>query len=198
MALFRQQWSFLSMSGGQTLGLLAFMIALGLSCNALGMGTADPKPLIPLTNDAEWRATGPGPIQSAWLRILDGSGALRLVTAEDAIPYTLPLEQSDNGLSVEWSRGLPRIEGSMRLEYPIEAGSSYQHADTVGTGRTYQVSVSRDSVSVPAGTFECLRYTIRKDTLIAEAALKPGLGPVWVYLAAEQDTLSLTSTTVAP
>jgi len=83
----------------------------------------------------------------------------------------------------------------MQLRYPVEAGASYQHADTIGTGRTFQVSVSRDSVSVPAGTHQCLLYTIRVDTLVAETALKPGLGPVWVVLATG-DTLPLTSTTL--
>lgn len=178
--------------------LLALTVVLSLSCDSLGGGTADPGVLLPLENKNEWTAAGTaGNIESASLRILDGTGALRLVKPDDAVPFTLPMEQqSSRGLLVKWSRGLPDIQGGMRLKYPVDPGASYQHADTVGTDRTFQISVSQDSVTVPAGTYECLIYTIRADTVVATASIKPGFGPVRVSLAAERDTLLLTDTNV--
>ena len=85
--------------------------------------------------------------------------------------------------------------GSMRLRYPVETGTTYQFTDT--ENRQFQVEVSRESVSVPAGSYDCLLYEIVESPpgeVSRRIWVKPGVGPV--KFTATDITVELTSTNV--
>ena len=80
------------------------------------------------------------------------------------------------------------------LKTSVSAGDAYVHTDE--RGNSYDVSVSEQTITVPAGTFEVLVYRIVRqlngDTDIAYIA--PGIGPVRIDFRGE--TYRLVSTNV--
>ena len=181
---------------GIVLGLTVLSAALVLSCGLFGTDEGFP-PLLPLEPRTEWTATGLDSVETASLRILgEQEAAVRMVTPDGVRAFTLPVEQTEAGLLVGWTQAPPSLDGQVLLGNPAGAGDSYVHPDTAGTeSRIFEISVSRETVVVPADTFDCTVYTIATSSggVLAQTAITPGFGPVRTYLAALQDTLVLTS-----
>lgn len=101
----------------------------------------------------------------------------------------LEAEQRSNGLLI-------RLDGEevFLFRYPVEVGTTYEYTDVEGTN--FEVSVSRESITVPAGFFECLLYTIQgpagRDS--PRVWMRPALGPVQLDLRGF-DSVELISTT---
>lgn len=177
------------------LGLTILSAALVLSCDSFG--TDDRPSLLPLEPGTEWTATGLDSVETASLRILsEREAAVRIQAPSGVLALSLFLEQTDAGLLVGWTQKPPSLDGQVLLRNPVDAGESYRHSDTVGTRkRTFNVSVSRETIAVPADTLDTVVYSIEEssDSLVAQTSIKPGFGPVRTYLATLRDTLVLTS-----
>lgn len=176
-----------------------------LSCDAIGdaIGGSDlPDSLVPLTVGNRWQATGNegGEIESATFRILQTDAELRLVEPDDAIPYNMPIKKKSGGdLLVKWARTRGQVDGSIKLKYPADDGATYTYTEPQGQKRTFEISVSRDSVTVPVGTFDCFIYTVRdSQQTLAQASIKPGFGPVRVSLSDRGSVLELVDSNVTP
>jgi len=181
-------------------GCAVFVLGLvTVGCDGLG-DDEDGSSLVPLEPTNAWTATS-ADSANVFLRILSEQEAtVRLLRPDGEVEtYSLPLEQTGEGLLVGWTQAPPQFDGQVLLRNPVEASSSYLHPDTAGTeSRIFEVSVSQETVAVPVDTFDCVVYTIEESSggLVAQASIKPGFGPVRAYLAAEDDTLKLTSTNV--
>ena len=76
------------------------------------------------------------------------------------------------------------------LKYPAEDGEIYDYTDDAGV--TYQVTVSKQSVEVEAGTFESVRYEIDgPDPDVDVATFAPGVG--LIQFEARSDDAELAS-----
>jgi hypothetical protein len=94
---------------------------------------------------------------------------------------TILVRKNDQGILIRGEKISPQDFPAMQLKYPVEEGASYRHTD--GEGDTFQVSVTRESITIPAGEFDCLLYTITEvgdPDEITRAWIKPGMGPVRV------------------
>ena len=102
-------------------------------------------------------------------------------------PVEILIEQSSEGQGIivgvsDGSGGILAGE-SMLLKYPVEDGGSYQYTDR-GGNNTFDITISREMVDVPAGTFDCLRYTISNvdAPTSADVWIKPGVGPIQFFV----------------
>lgn len=188
---------------GPTVCALLLVALTVSSCDAIGdvIGGNDlPDTLVPLESGNRWQAVAreDTTLESASFRILEGDAELRLVRPDDAVPYNMPLKEASSGsLLVKWARTRGDIDGSMRFNYPVSDGETYTYTDSHGEKQSFNISVSRDSVTVPVGTFDCFIYTVRQSKKkVAEAAIKPGFGPVRVSLNYENSVLELIDTNV--
>jgi len=74
------------------------------------------------------------------------------------------------------------------LRYPAEDGKIYTHTDD--DGNEYKITVTDQTITVPAGTFDCLQYEIEFDGSGAEsglgfsgsACISPDVGPIQIDL----------------
>jgi len=173
----------------------ALSICLFSGCDTSGDGpetTSDV--LIPLETGNEWTVqtpTGNLTLEVTDPTTVDVVGSGFNIKAENQPEGTL-IRGEDFDLQV--------YDPAMLLKYPVEAGESYQHTD--GKPSTFSVSVTEETVTVPAGEFECLAYTIERlrqggnsRSDIRKVWVKPGLGPVRLR---QEDglTASLISTNV--
>jgi len=111
---------------------------------------------------------------------------------------TVAVEGRSDGLLIRGeisSNDIDDDDPVMLLQYPVEEGTTYQHTD--GEGTTFRIDVTRESVTVPAGEYDCLRYVITdlsEGDRVAEIWVKPGMGPVRL---SGEDVWELTSTNVS-
>ncbi len=72
------------------------------------------------------------------------------------------------------------------LKYPVEDGEIYDYTD--GEGVTYQVTVSKQSVEVEAGTFDAVKYEIDGPDPAADVAtFAPGVGLIQIDAGYSRD-----------
>lgn len=135
-----------------------------------------PDALVPLEAGHQWVGEAQGDSVRA---TITSAGALE-VTVEPApdSSVTVPLEaeRQSGGLLI-------RLDGEelFLFQYPAVDGDAYEYTDS--EGNVFSVSVSRASVRVPAGFFECLRYTIEgAGGETRRACMRPGLGPIRLEL----------------
>jgi hypothetical protein len=158
--------------------------------------------LIPLAEGNEWEAV------TSDEGAQESTAALRIVSeTEVAIQETFSggdverdtlvfEERSDQGVNIRYLYSR-RDAPVMALRYPIEEGTTYQHTD--GSGATYEVTATRETVTVPAGEYDCVLYTIRDPRdgdLVKEIWVKPGMGPVRRSDEGGEEVWELTSTNV--
>lgn len=159
------------------------------ACDSSENGPDRPRILLPLEAGIRWVAAAQGDSIRA---VVTQEGSLRVVrkSGQDSVVVPLQVERQSGGLSVSLDG-----EEVFLFRYPVGSGDSYKYTDAGGT--VHDVSVSRESITVPAGFYECLLYTIRE----AEGGesrrvwMKPALGPVRVDLQ-EFGVAELVSTNV--
>lgn len=191
--------------------ILAIMTgALVSACDSGGSNTSEsPDALVPLKTGNEWTAEVDGGSYRATLEmevLSDTTVEVERTSSQgtERIEKILLATQSD-GLLIRGEIITPNDPGeesfvssddpAMLLQYPAEDGDTYQHTD--GEGSTFQVNVSQESVVVPAGEYECLKYTFTdpgSGEILQEAWLKPGMGPV--RMDTGEEVVELTSTNV--
>lgn len=99
----------------------------------------------------------------------------------DGEPFLVRLEEEELYVTEEDLIGFP-------LKYPAEDGEIYTHTDD--DGNEYRITVTDQTITVPAGTFDCLQYEIEFDGPGAEsglgfsgsACISPDVGPIQINL----------------
>jgi hypothetical protein len=163
-----------------------------------GGSNGSPDALIPLEQGNQWTAELSGPYRNEEVDVEVTSESDAVITDRDqerTYRDTILVRKNDQGILIRGRKEFPQDFPAMLLKYPVEEGESYQHTD--GEGNTFQISVSRESVTVPAGEFDCLLYTITEvgdPDEITRAWIKPGMGPVRFKEA--ETVWELTSTNV--
>ena len=71
------------------------------------------------------------------------------------------------------------------LKYPAEDGEIYTHTDD--DGNEYRITVTDQTITVPAGTFDCLQYEIESD---GSACISPDVGPIQINLLSLEANLA--------
>lgn len=72
------------------------------------------------------------------------------------------------------------------LKYPVEeGGEEYTYIDN--DGNEYRITVSNQTLEVPAGTFDCLKYEIDSS---GSACISPDVGPIQINLISLEASLS--------
>lgn len=159
------------------------VVGVGLSaCDSAGLGDSGSGDLIPLEEGNRWSAIEKGPDGDRRHGITlsvtsEGEASFKASNADESVSAVF--KKKANGILVGWTLDGHR---NMRLKYPAEDGDKYQYTDAAGQN-TFQVSVSKTSISVPAGTFDCLMYRIvqirSEFQNVDRLCVKPGLGPVF-------------------
>jgi len=211
----RPKASFLPYTTPTVVGLLCILTILTgtlvSACDSGGSNAASAEVLIPLKEGNQWKVDATGAyVNSVALEVTsDTTVRMRENEPNETDTRTLIVEERTDGFLIRGGLITPDDPGAdafissddpaMLLEYPVEDGDSYEHTD--GEGSTYRVVVSRDAVSVPAGDYECLLYTISDPadgTVVREVWVKPGMGPVRLSRYKGEEVFSLTSTNVSP
>lgn len=174
------------------LGCALLMVAGSLvsACDS-GGGMADEEVLIPLEEGNTWTIEikelpppdgGDPEEERVSFRVdSEGNAVVFESTSGELRDTTVLTEKKSEGLLVG-----PNLENrdNFLLKFPVEAGDAYEYTDAEGK-HTFQITVSRETVEVPAGTFKTLVYSIRedgRDTVDDRVYVKPGFGPVrWDY-----------------
>lgn len=155
------------------------------ACDSGGSnGEGSSKALVPMEKGNRWEAdwSDDGSSGTASLEMTSEDEAdLQLTVQNATVRGTLEMSTSSNGgIVMESVSGAGEETDVMRFKYPAEEGDTYQHTD--GDGSSFEVSVSRASVSVPAGDYDnCLQYEIRDAAdgdIESTVTIKPGVGPV--------------------
>lgn len=118
-------------------------------------------------------------------------------------PVKILIEESTDGkgvvVGVSDGSGNVLSGEDILLKYPVDDGDTYRYTDRGGEN-TFEIVVSRESVDVPAGTFECVRYAISNvdRPTSADVWVKPGMGPVQFFVDGDASgrTYQLESTNV--
>jgi len=112
---------------------------------------------------------------------------------QEDFTFSIQIEKHSDGIRI--GEDLSTDDDSFVLRYPIEDGATYEYTDP-GGDETFEVSVTRQSITVPAGSFDCLMYTIQEegDEDSQRAWIKPGTGPVRLQDIEGEGTLELIST----
>lgn len=171
------------------------------ACDISGSNSEDrPDKLVPLEVGNQWQARISTDFGEQSQGIFEVIGATSIKVSSDGKPDTLRVQnQAEGGILIrgyQFRGNLPGENPVIRLKYPAEDGDAYQHTD--GEGSTFRVDVSEESVSVPAGDYDCLLYEIREDPGGRpdwEVWMKPGIGPI--KIRTEESTGELISTNVS-
>lgn len=152
------------------------------ACDSVGIGDDESNNLIPLNEGNRWDAIEKGPDGDrrhsvAVQATSDTSASATFGDPDDS--SSLSIRKNKNGVLVGFTLDGHR---NMLLKYPVEDGDKYQYTDEAGRN-TFQVSVSKKSISVPAGTYDCLMYRIvqirSEYQNVDRVCIKPRLGPVF-------------------
>lgn len=186
------------------LGCILLMMAVPVisACDSGGSNGGDDssQTLVPVEQGNRWEASisgstsGSATVEATSETELDVTATFGGSTLSATLKAS---ETSGGGLLLESLTGSGETETDVMLfKYPVEDGDTYQHTD--GDGTTFDLSVSKVSVTVDAGEYDnCLEYTIRNadsGNLESKVVIKPGVGVVkW---SGDDTAYELTSTNV--
>lgn len=176
-----------SPSSRATIILLVFvgMLATGALVSACDSGGGD-------DGDEGQPALMPLKVGNSWTYEVQGDGSTE-ATLEITRSVTIDEEQHyemDPGIDQYETDGesfLVRPEGDglyvmeedlvgFPLKYPADDGEIYTHTDS--DGNEYKIPVTNRTVTVPAGTFDCLQYEIDGGSV----CISPDVGPIRITL----------------
>lgn len=169
-----------------TLLLITLSVFFISGCDSSGEGGDDvPDSLFPLSKGTTWTAEVRfGSSSSDPVRLVaEVTDAQEATLSSDLFPIYatgITFSERDDGLILETETRTSGGEGirSMFLKYPAEPGDSYLYTQSK---LNWDVDVSEETrVTVPAGTFDCIVYTIRNDEFGGDHRvwIAPGVGPV--------------------
>lgn len=177
------------------LGLLLFSALLFSACDS--SDSSEPSRLsIPLDEGSTWSFEGVGnqAVEEATVRIggsttingisyreVDVTAITRLELAP-IFNVTYVVRERDNGLYIarpDTVNGDIRLFG-FELQTSVSPGETYIHTDE--RGNSYDVSVTEQSITVPAGSFDVSVYRVTPEVGddVDLAFIAPGVGPVEV------------------
>lgn len=181
--------------------ILAIMTSMLVSACDSGGNDGSPNPLIPLEKGNQWEYVFTSedfePTYQDRIDLVSDTKAVYSSSYTFERPPIL-VDKTEEGTLIRGEEDDPGEYPVMLLKYPVEEGESYEHTD--GEGSTFEVTVTKETVTVPAGEYDCLLYTIRDFTGIEaigwEIWIKPGMGPVRVARWGGNEVWELTSTNV--
>jgi len=155
------------------------------ACDSSGSNGGGPSSLVPLEDGKTWtyRSTNNFNDTSENITVeANGTGSVTVTVSEGVVTYTV--EENDNQLTVYPSR---EPEEEVPFKFPANSGDTYTFQSGSPDGELHTVEVSRESVTVPAGSFDdCLVYRIYRGSELDQSDeprvlyFKPGVGLIQV------------------
>jgi hypothetical protein len=151
--------------------------ALVSACDSGGSNGGEQPVLIPLEVGNSWTYEGivggvgnsSGTISISDTRTVNGTEYYEFKSSE----VTYFVDKREDGMFVRDNFDPEEF----LLRYPVDDGEIYDYTDSGGV--TYQVTVSKQSVEVEAGTFDAVKYDINgPDPQVETATFAPGVGLV--------------------
>lgn len=160
--------------------LLLMIGAIISACDSSGGNSNNGEALVPLEEGNSWTAKSD-----------EGRLSISVNSEGDAEIFETPpgfyIEEDTPVLIEKESDGLMfglnlQNRDNFFLKFPAESGDTYQYTDAAGA-HNFEVTVSRQTLNVPAGEFDTLVYTIRQtdfsgEPIQARVYIEPGFGPV--------------------